>query len=145
MYKHKECIIQTPPILPLERAKLVNKVPNYVDKTYEINSNVSFTLKSGRVIRKVDGAPSLNFRDWKPLQAEQCDNKQTIEQALVGKQLAAETIYISKPLVHLASVACFGGHSWKPWIVSLALDLARWVILNFQLVLISFKLSPTVI
>lgn len=132
IYNHKENIIQTPPIPILDRTKLSKNVPNCSsmrDIAQAQMDSVSFTLKgSGRVIRKVDASPPISLRTWKPLKAQEtCENdqNQTIEQALAGRQLIAETIYIFKPMAHLASVACFGNNSWKPWILSLAMDLTR--------------------
>ncbi|KAJ3659141.1 hypothetical protein Zmor_010846 [Zophobas morio] len=128
IYNHKETIIQTPPIPLLDRAKLSKVPPNYGsvrDIAQAQMDSISFTLKgSGRVIRRVDASPPIHVRTWRPLQVQEpCDNDQTIEQALAGRQLIAETIYIMKPIAHLTSVACFGSNSWKPWIVALALDL----------------------
>ncbi|XP_023011936.2 peroxisomal biogenesis factor 16 [Leptinotarsa decemlineata] len=130
VYQHKEPIIQNPPIPVLDRRDLKSNNSNYAtmgDLAQEQLNSVSFTLKrSGRVVRKVDSAPPLAIRNWKPLlkaPSFSCGNNQTIEQSLAGRQLIAETIYISKPLVHLLSMACFGTETWKPWMIGLALDL----------------------
>ncbi|RZC41981.1 peroxisomal membrane protein PEX16, partial [Asbolus verrucosus] len=127
IYSHKESIIQTPPIPTLERNKLMKNMTNcnsVRDIAQAQMDSLSFTLKgSGRVIRRIDTSPPISLRDWKPLQIQHtCDNEQTIEQALAGRQLIAETIYIMKPMAHLGSVACFGNNSWKPWMVSLIMD-----------------------
>ncbi|EFA02007.1 peroxisomal membrane protein PEX16 [Tribolium castaneum] len=128
VYNHKENIIQTPPIPYLDRGKIPKDGTNCSsvrDIAQAQLSSVSFTLKeSGRVIRKIDASPPISLRTWKPLKAQEtCDNEQTIEQALAERQLIAETIYIVKPMAHLASVACFGSSSWKPWVISLAMDI----------------------
>ncbi|KAG5885907.1 hypothetical protein JTB14_012154 [Gonioctena quinquepunctata] len=130
VYHHKEPIIQNPPIPVLDRKNLKSNNSNFAtmgDLAQEQLDSVSFTLKrSGRVVRKVDSSPPIGIRNWKPLQKTpsfSCENNQTIEQSLAGRQLMAETIYIAKPLVHLASMACFGTKTWKPWAVALVLDL----------------------
>lgn len=131
VYRHKETIIQTPPIPVLDRNKLApatKHIGSVRDEAQAQMNCATFTLKSsGRVVRRVDGSPPIGLRTWKPPQALPCENEQTIEQALAGRQLMAETIYIAKPLAHLISMASFGTHSWKPWLISLGLDLTRCV------------------
>lgn len=131
VYNHKETIIQTPPIPVLERGKLsptTKHIGSVRDEAQAQIESATFTLKgSGRVIRRVDGSLPINLRTWKPPQAVPCENEQTLEQALAGRQLMAETIYIAKPLAHLLAMASFGTTSWKPWFISLGLDLTRWV------------------
>lgn len=131
LFHYKEPIIPHPPISALQRHELVN--PNSF--TYAAGSNasqaqldsVSFTLKrSGKVVRKVDASPPITARSWKSLErSSQCDNEQTIEQALARVQLVAESMYIAKPIVHLVSMAAFGTHTWKPWAISLLMELSR--------------------
>lgn len=88
---------------------------------------ISFTLqRSGKIVRKIDASPPIAARNWKGLERSMCyDNEQTLEQALAGRQLVAETVYILKPLVHLGSLACFGENAWKSWMVALLMDLSR--------------------
>ncbi|KAJ8931921.1 hypothetical protein NQ314_015119 [Rhamnusium bicolor] len=124
-------MVQSPPIPVLDR-KNINANSNYTtvaDMAQAQFDSASFTLKrSGRVVRKIDASPPMGMRCWKPLQSRQtfgCENEQTIEQALAGRQLIAETIYIAKPIIHLTSMACFGTRTWKPWLLSLILDLSR--------------------
>ena len=42
-------------------------------------------------------------------------------------RLIGELAFIAQPLVHLGSLAIFGKRSWKPWLVSLGLDIFRLV------------------
>lgn len=130
VYSHKESIVQTPPVPTLDRAKIAKGGANFSSVREMVQpqlDSISFTLKgSGRIIRKVEASPPIGIRTWKPLQnSELCDNVQTIEQALAGRQLIAETIYIMKPMTHLISMACFGRESWKPWVVALVMDVTR--------------------
>ncbi|KAF5301438.1 hypothetical protein FQA39_LY02167 [Lamprigera yunnana] len=120
----EENVIQHPPIPVLQRTQLNSRMIN--DSFSELQSHsISFTLKnSGRVIRKVDSAPPIAFRSWKPLEPTS-DTAQAIQQSLLDKQLFAETVYVMKPIFHLGSSAFFGSNTWKPWIISLALDLYR--------------------
>lgn len=130
LYNHREPIIPHPPIPALIRREIVDQ-ESFTDaigdaSQAELNS-VSFTLKrSGKLVRKIDSSPPITARSWKSIErSSQCDNEQTIEQALAGVQLVAESIYIAKPVVHLASMAMFGSHTWKPWAISLLMELSR--------------------
>ena len=38
-----------------------------------------------------------------------------------------EIFYIVQPLAHLCSLAMFGWRSWKPWFISMGMDLLRYV------------------
>ncbi|VEN56783.1 unnamed protein product [Callosobruchus maculatus] len=129
VYHYKENIIELPPIPTLNRQNLKNQsTSSLTAETPNQFEAVSFTLKrSGRIVRKVDSAPPIGMRSWKPLQPPlnySCENDQSIEQALIGRQLIAETIYIAKPMVHLASMACFGSRAWKPYLIALAMDIS---------------------
>lgn len=132
VFHHKETMVENPPIPVLKRKNLEN---NYTTDfaAEEARNQVetfSFVLKrSGKVIRKVDGAPPINYRNWKPLSADNNtnDNNQIDDKTLKGRQLIAETLYIMKPLAHLGSVFCFGNNTWKPWMVSLIMDISRYL------------------
>lgn len=131
IFHYKENVIEHPPIPVLQRRSLESGLYNdtSLSNVAELD-NISFVLHhSGKVIRKVDSSPPIAFRTWKPLERNICDNKQSIEQSLIDKQLIAEALYIIKPIVHLSSVACFGNNTWKPWIFSLILDLYRLVLI----------------
>lgn len=129
VYKHNENIVLTPPIPPLDRRRLASADHQQWGGSPPPVDDVSFTLKhSGRVIRRVEYSPSLNSRSWKPLlrsstQHHHEGNEETVEQALAGRQLVAETIYILKPIVHLAAVGACGNNTWKPWMVALVMDM----------------------
>lgn len=42
---------------------------------------------------------------------------------LSSRQLMAETLYISRPLLHISSMFLFGQTSWKPWLISCGVDV----------------------
>ncbi|XP_050506669.1 peroxisomal membrane protein PEX16 [Diabrotica virgifera virgifera] len=131
IFHYKEPIIQSPPIPVLNRKNVAASNQKYIsarDVAQSEFDSVSFTLKrSGRVVRKVDSSPPLGLRDWKPLPKMSLmgvEEGQTLNNALAKRELIAETVYISKPIIHLAAMACLGTNTWKPWAVSLALDFA---------------------
>ncbi|KAL1509179.1 hypothetical protein ABEB36_003955 [Hypothenemus hampei] len=127
IYKHKESIIDNPTISPLDREKAVKeKDKSGLHNGSEMDS-VSFTLKrSGRVVRKIESSPPLALRTWKPLVSHSLTpiNENTYTDITRTRiQFVAESIYIAKPLIHLLSMRVFGSKAWKPWMISLALDL----------------------
>lgn len=92
--------------------------------TFGANLSATFELRrSGRIVRRVEGAPPVHCRSWK---APSPGNGSLIDERLrrpKGKRLTvAEAVYIFKPIVHLGSVASFGLHSWKSYCVALAMD-----------------------
>jgi len=75
-----------------------------------------FTLKtSGRVIRKIQGAPPVDYRSWvRPSTAQSA--------VLTPLQLIAETVYALKPVLHLMALGISGEKAWSPFMLALGLD-----------------------
>ncbi|VVC86364.1 peroxisomal membrane protein PEX16 [Leptidea sinapis] len=121
LYRFKEMPIHYPPIPSLQRKKITEG--NVSDE-----SNSFFTLRrSGRVVRGVEGAPSVSLRDWQPIKI--CDNNSS--SILQSKDLEnAELLHIIRPLVHLTAMRVFGTKSWKQWVVALGLDVASYKLYN---------------
>lgn len=123
-------MIENPPIPMLKRKKINDEeaTSNGFNVTARNQlESVAFVLKrSGKVIRKVESAPPINLRNWKPvgISNNNIENVEEIpEQSLICRQIAAETVYALKPLAHLLSVYRFGDNTWKPWALSLMIDL----------------------
>ncbi|CAH0716297.1 unnamed protein product, partial [Brenthis ino] len=121
LYRYKEIPIQHPPIPALQRKKFID------GKDTDDNSNSCFTLqRSGRVIRRIDGAPPVALRDWQPLKI-----KENISPTVEGKDIfKAELLHILKPLIHLAAMRIFGSKSWKQWLLALGIDIASFKLYN---------------
>ncbi|CAH0577794.1 unnamed protein product [Chrysodeixis includens] len=116
LFRFKELPLSHPPIAALQRKKFTE------GKETDENSNSFFTLRrSGRVIRRVDGAPAVAFRDWEPVRIKD-DRPGT---AINVKDLVyAESLHILRPLIHLAAMKVFGTKAWKQWLVALGVDIA---------------------
>ncbi|BFF97353.1 peroxisomal membrane protein PEX16 [Drosophila madeirensis] len=122
-------IITSPPIASLNRRALgkqrkgaAAEVPPANDDVNLMQSqhSITFQLKrSGRIIRKVEGAPPIQYRDFK-LHVE---NTEAAKTQIPRELLTAEYLYISKPLIHLAAMGLFGRRSWKQYMVALSMDL----------------------
>ncbi|XP_055617057.1 peroxisomal membrane protein PEX16 [Toxorhynchites rutilus septentrionalis] len=112
-------IVKNPPIPVLNRKTINEPRPGNVS-FHDLSQTVRLK-RSGRVLRKVDGAPPAVARAWKPL-------KHVIDSYPIqcsGRFVrTAELIYILKPLVHLACVRKYGLKSWKSYLVPMAIDLA---------------------
>lgn len=75
-----------------------------------------FTLKSsGRVIRKIQGAPPAVYRSW----VQPSTSKSAV---LTPLQLIAETVYALKPVLHLLALGVAGEKAWSPFMLALGLD-----------------------
>lgn len=99
----------------------------------EVNSfgaNLSETFelrRSGRQMRRVEGAPPIHLRNWKAPISSTSSAAKALGSGVQNRKLTiAETVYIFKPLVHLSSVASFGLSSWKSYGVSLLMDAYRY-------------------
>lgn len=129
VFKHKQLISQSPPIAPINRKTWTqtddDQVTNQTNN-FTTNSAFTFTLKrSGKVIRKVEGAPPIHLRSWKPL-AEEALHVQSIPK--IGTIFTlAESLYIFKPLLHLTCSSVVGMNTWKSYSLSLLLDIARYL------------------
>ncbi|CAI8015842.1 Peroxisomal membrane protein PEX16 [Geodia barretti] len=79
--------------------------------------------RTGRVVRSIHTDPSIPFSQ---LQGSVTPSPlpSSSSRSLSTRQLAAEALYISRPLLHLASMFSFSQGSWKPWLLSMTLDLA---------------------
>lgn len=127
VFKHRQLISQSPPIAPINRKTWTQNDDDSVlnqSNNFATNSAFTFTLKrSGKVIRKVEGAPPIHLRSWKPL-AEEALHVQSNPK--VGKIFTlAESLYIFKPLLHLTCSSVVGMNTWKSYTLSLLLDIAR--------------------
>ncbi|XP_013192804.2 peroxisomal membrane protein PEX16 [Amyelois transitella] len=131
LYRYKELPIQHPPIPALQRKKFME------GKETDENSNSFFTLKrSGRVVRRIDGAPPVALRDWQPVKVNDGSSNPSLE---IKDLLYAETLHILKPVIHLLAMRTFGTKAWKQWLVSLSIDLASMRIYNRHMKELSYE------
>lgn len=122
LYRYQEMPISHPPIPVLQRKKYME------GKETDENTNAFFTLRrSGRVVRKVDGAPPVSFRDWQPIKVEEKRSNSSID---IKDLMYAETLHLLKPLIHLAAMRVFGTKAWKQWLVALSIDMASMKLYN---------------
>lgn len=114
---YKERVTQSPPIPPLKRDKILENV--------EAIEKDGFSLKrSKKVIRKVNSGGYSQFRSWAPLPPIGIEDRQiSTDLTPRKKMILAETLYILKPLLHLGCVSVSGTKQWKPWFLSLIIDL----------------------
>lgn len=126
--KFKNRISQTPAIERLNRKDLRSFQLNangYNELQPELGtvSSLSITLKrSGKVMRKIEGAPALHTRSFRPPELQPTDRFGIYNHKAIK---AAELVYIFKPMLHLSSCAIFGYKSWKSYALSMFLDLYR--------------------
>ncbi|XP_032082566.1 peroxisomal biogenesis factor 16 [Thamnophis elegans] len=131
---YKAGIQTSPPIVPLDRreslyekaleASLVGKEQIFVGK------------RSNRVVRSLESTPTLHSRHWgEPQQREEKQNQRAMESnqpstPLGSQETLAESIFVTRPLLHLLSLAVWGQKSWKPWLLSGILDIASLSLLS---------------
>ncbi|XP_037835891.1 peroxisomal biogenesis factor 16 isoform X2 [Kryptolebias marmoratus] len=129
---YKSGLQTSPPIIPMDRS--ADCVED--DGNSGQHEDACFRgQRSGRVVRPLGSTPSLQNRLWgAPTQRKRSSS---LEEKLSNKptdlslqEMLAESIYISRPLVHLLGLGLCGKQSWKPWLISGVLELSSFAILN---------------
>ncbi|XP_054881115.1 peroxisomal membrane protein PEX16-like isoform X1 [Poeciliopsis prolifica] len=125
---YKSGLQTSPPIIPLDRGS------EYVseDDLNDQDDACFVGQRSGRVIRPLGSAPPLQSRLWG---AAARKRRSSLKESRPPTQLSfqetlAESVYISRPLVHLLCLGVCGKRSWKPWLVSAALELSSFAVLS---------------
>ncbi|XP_062513175.1 peroxisomal membrane protein PEX16-like [Corticium candelabrum] len=131
LFKHKAGILPNPPTQPLNRER---DLPNttFTSVTSESSSSSSSGVwkaeRSGKFVQSL-GSSNGNERAWQRRHQPLSVTSQP-PTALKLDQTAGEALYIARPLAHFPSMFVFGEKSWKPWILSLSMDLASIALLS---------------
>ncbi|XP_072551756.1 peroxisomal biogenesis factor 16 [Salminus brasiliensis] len=133
LFWYKSGIQTSPPITPLDRE---SQLCNPDQDGQEVEEDLSFVgQRSGRVMRPLGSMPSLHARLWGIPHRER--NRKHQEEELHSsptplglQETIAESLYISRPLVHLACLGLCGRRSWKPWLVSGVLEITSFSLLS---------------
>jgi len=131
---YKSGIQTSPPIIPLDRGA---DFGGEDDGNEEQQDDTCFVgQRSGRVIRPLGSAPSLQARLWgapsqRKRRSSMKEEKLHSKPSHLGLQeTIAESVYIGRPLVHLICLGLCGKQSWKPWLVSGVLELSSFAVLS---------------
>ena len=143
LFKYNSGVQRTPLIPPLDRSKLENSGEevdgeNLTDEANEREEQASPSgegdsigttgttwrgARSGRRMRSLSATPTGCVRTWK-IPKETSETKKAIQPTdLSSRRLFAESLYISRPLLHISSMFLFGQASWKPWLISCGVDV----------------------
>uniref|UniRef100_A0A8D0G427 Peroxisomal membrane protein PEX16 n=1 Tax=Sphenodon punctatus TaxID=8508 RepID=A0A8D0G427_SPHPU len=93
-------------------------------------------IQTSPPIRALFTTPSLQSRHWgAPQQREEKQSRRAEEMDRTSTPLGlqetvAESIYITRPLLHLLSLGVWGQRSWKPWLLSGILDITSLSLLS---------------
>lgn len=122
-------IVKNPPIPALDRRNITEGQPEAnsaataaASETFHDQHQTVLLKRSGRVMRKVEGAPPVVARSWKPLKHEATASYPVQYEGRFIR--SAELMYILKPMIHLECVRRYGMDSWKSYLVPLAIDVA---------------------
>uniref|UniRef100_A0A0K8TIE4 Peroxisomal membrane protein PEX16 n=1 Tax=Lygus hesperus TaxID=30085 RepID=A0A0K8TIE4_LYGHE len=115
--RKNEGLLPFPPIVPLRREAVGE---------YELmgdgRSDLTYTLGSGVVIRRIDGGPSYNQMAQGAGEDFRTLVKENGTYVFKGSALLGEILYCVKPLIHLATMRFAGRNNWAQWFTSLALE-----------------------
>lgn len=153
LFKYKSGIQRTPHIPPLDRSHLAKHEEAVSEDTAKAGSgeeqegaepveeseqadNVFHTetvwrgARSGRIVRSLNASPHGSSRSWK-LPKEDSETKRSVQPTdLSPRRLFAESLYISRPLLHISSMFLFGQASWKPWLISCGADVTSLAVMG---------------
>lgn len=119
IHVYKERVTKSPATPPLNREKF-NKA---IDGT---QLKEGFTLKrSGTVVRSVKYSAPVEVRTWKALPPVTDENENLTKNQESERNLKlAESLYVTKPLLHLGCMYLTSQKHWPPWILSFIIDVA---------------------
>ncbi|CAL8403830.1 unnamed protein product [Boreogadus saida] len=129
---YKSGIQTSPPIIPLDRDAEFGDADERPEEQQDTGCFVG--QRSGRVVRPLGGGPSLHSRLWgEPSQ----DKRRNLREELNSRptdlglqETIAESMYISRPLIHLLCLGLCGKRSWKPWLISGLLEVSSFSLLS---------------
>ncbi|KAJ1182715.1 hypothetical protein NDU88_007896 [Pleurodeles waltl] len=128
LWYHKAGLQTSPPIVPLDRDLQLGGDGS--GSGSEAKEEAYVGKRSHRVMRPLADPASSRARLWGcPQRQERKDSRRRAEESegtptpLGLQETIAESIYIARPLMHLLGLAMWGQKSWKPWLLSGALDV----------------------
>uniref|UniRef100_A0A3Q3IMK3 Peroxisomal membrane protein PEX16 n=1 Tax=Monopterus albus TaxID=43700 RepID=A0A3Q3IMK3_MONAL len=131
---YKSGIQTSPPIIPLDRGADFVSEDDYNGEQQDETCFVG--QRSGRVVRPLGSAPSLQARLW-GAPSRKKTGRSSLKEMLYSKptqlgfqETIAESVYIGRPLVHLLCLGLCGKQSWKPWLISGVLELSSFAVLR---------------
>ncbi|XP_029419928.1 peroxisomal biogenesis factor 16 isoform X4 [Nannospalax galili] len=92
--------------------------------------------RSNRVVRTLQNSPSIHSRHWGAPQQREGRQKQQQEELrtpptpLGLQETIAESLYITRPLLHLLSLGLWGQQSWTPWLLAGVVDVTSLSLLS---------------
>ncbi|KAG5307809.1 PEX16 protein, partial [Pseudoatta argentina] len=124
IYVYKERVTKSPATPPLNREKF-NKIDN-------VQLKEGFMLKrSGTIVRSVKYSTPIELRTWKALPSVTDENENLTKNQESDRNLKlAESLYVTKPLLHLGCIYITSQNRWPPWILSLIIDVASLNVFN---------------
>ncbi|XP_078373901.1 peroxisomal membrane protein PEX16-like [Oculina patagonica] len=148
LFKYKSGIQRTPLIPPLDRSNLEKREEGEdtagsgqeqeeaepVEENEQADDGHTGSVwrgaRSGRVVRSLSATPTGSSRSWK-LPKDCSKTKRAIQPTeLSSRRLFAESLYISRPLLHISSMFMFGQASWKPWLISCGVDVTSLAVMG---------------
>ncbi|XP_028291210.1 peroxisomal biogenesis factor 16 [Gouania willdenowi] len=120
---YKSGLQTSPPLAPMDREADVVAAEENDEKQQDDDGGVFVGRRSGRVLRPLGSAAAHQAQLWgaPPRKKRSSRSKPT---ALGLQETVAESVYITRPLVHLFCLGLCGKQSWKPWLVSGVLELS---------------------
>ncbi|KAJ8272341.1 hypothetical protein COCON_G00112000 [Conger conger] len=133
LFWYKSGIQTSPPILPLDRERHLRSLD---EESEGAEMEPTFVgQRSGRVVRPLSGEPALHTRLWGAPRQERRrgrpqEDPHPASTPLGLQETIAESMFISRPLVHLLCLRLCGRKSWKPWLISALLEVTSFGLMS---------------
>ncbi|XP_004619109.2 peroxisomal biogenesis factor 16 [Sorex araneus] len=124
----------SPPIVPLDREAQAQSLDSDHSPGGPEQSYVG--KRSSRVVRTLHNTPSLHSRHWGAPQQREGPKQPPPEELSVNptplglQETIAESLHITRPLLHLISLGLCGQRSWTPWLLSGVVDVTSLSLLS---------------
>lgn len=127
IFTYKSQLLNSPAVPTIDRTK-VRPVPSDITLPPDGKSVAYRGTRTGTVIRSIHSDPGIPYSELPYFMSlgssdEEQNDKRGGVKHLVIRTLLAELLHISRPLVHIFSMMVFQQSSWKPWLISLLMDV----------------------
>ncbi|KAJ8247699.1 hypothetical protein GJAV_G00249300 [Gymnothorax javanicus] len=133
LFWYKAGIQTSPPIIPLDRERDLRPKGEEGEGGQEAPTYVG--QRSGRVVRPLCSEPALHRHLWgaprqKQRQGAPEEDPYPAPTPLGLQETIAESMFISRPLVHLLCLGLCGRKSWKPWLISALVEVTSFALMS---------------
>ncbi|KFV42726.1 Peroxisomal membrane protein PEX16, partial [Tyto alba] len=130
---YKAGIQTSPPIVPLNREQQQPLHPQDMEDSSSGKDQTYVGKRSSRVVRSLQSSQPQPLLCVQPVELSRFTPSRHRKRGAGGvgkRETIAESLYVTRPLLHLLSLGVWGQRSWKPWFLSAVLDISSLSLLS---------------